>query len=122
MRADVKTLRQQRKDLLKEIDRLRTELEQGEVDPSEDEADPEVAEREKILALLGAMDRRLEDVEHALEQAEDGSYGVCEACGKRIGRERLKVVPEATMCVSCKALAEKHGLVAPRTVHRSDSG
>ncbi|HET6223066.1 MAG TPA: TraR/DksA C4-type zinc finger protein, partial [Dongiaceae bacterium] len=43
----------------------------------------------------------------ALEQADAGTYGICERCGQPIDPERLKIMPEATMCVSCKTIVEK---------------
>lgn len=106
-RVDKKTLEAQRDAALEEIEHLRMELESSEVDPSVDEGDPDVVEREKTVALLGAMERRLEEIEHALSQAASGSYGKCEVCGGKIDPERLKIMPEATMCVSCKAATEK---------------
>jgi RNA polymerase-binding transcription factor DksA len=100
-------LRQQRADIESEIEKLLGELEQGEVDPSEDEGDPDVAEREKILAVVAALRSRLREVEAALAQAESGTYGHCEVCGDPIDPERLRIMPEATMCVRCKAASER---------------
>ena len=37
----------------------------------------------------------------------DGTYGVCERCGKPIGKLRLQAFPRATLCVSCKQLEER---------------
>ena len=107
IKADLKTLEKQRQRTQEEYDILLHELESSEVDPSEDEADPDVVEREKIVALLGALERRLEEIDAAIEQAEAGTYGVCESCGEPIDPERLKIMPEATMCVPCKSVAER---------------
>jgi RNA polymerase-binding transcription factor DksA len=113
-RADVKALESQREETGREIQILRLELESSEVDPSVDEADPDVVEREKTVALLGALESRLEEIEHALEQAKSGAYGVCEVCGEPIDPERLKIMPEATMCVRCKTSVEKRRSAAAR--------
>jgi RNA polymerase-binding transcription factor DksA len=113
-RADVKALQAQREETQREIQILRMELESSEVDPSVDEADPDVVEREKTVALLGALESRLEEIEHALEQAETGTYGICEVCGEPIDPERLKIMPEATMCVRCKSSMEKRRSAAAR--------
>jgi RNA polymerase-binding protein DksA len=107
MRADVKSLKEKRAQTQSEIDRLLEELETSEVDPSEDEADPDVVEREKIVALLDALERRLEEIDAALDQAAAGTYGTCERCGEPIDPERLAIMPEATMCVRCKTIVEK---------------
>ncbi|MGE5252410.1 MAG: TraR/DksA family transcriptional regulator, partial [Planctomycetaceae bacterium] len=42
-----------------------------------------------------------------LEKVSEGTYGVCEECGERIGSGRLKVMPLARLCVSCQAKFEK---------------
>ena len=44
---------------------------------------------------------RLSLIRNALARMEDGTYGVCEACGSAIPFERLLVFPEATECGSC---------------------
>ncbi len=36
-----------------------------------------------------------------------GKYGVCEKCGKMIDTERLMIMPETTICVSCEKKKEK---------------
>jgi RNA polymerase-binding transcription factor DksA len=113
-RADIKALERQREEAIREIEVLRRELESGEVDPSEDEADPDVVEREKTVALVAALEARLEEVIHAIEQAEAGAYGICEVCGQAIDPERLAIMPEATMCVSCKSALEKRRSAAAR--------
>lgn len=50
--------------------------------------------------------RRLADKSQALaeawEQVREGTYGLCRACGGRIPRRRLEVLPTATLCVPCQ--------------------
>ena len=41
----------------------------------------------------------LEDVDRALRMLEKGTYGLCEACGQPIPRERLEVNPAARYCL-----------------------
>ena len=38
----------------------------------------------------------------ALRARERGTYGVCQACGGAIPRERLAARPEATLCLRCQ--------------------
>ena len=47
------------------------------------------------------------EIESALKRIENGTYGLCESCGEQISLERLKVNPEARLCISCKEQAEK---------------
>ena len=51
--------------------------------------------------LLVAKDETLQRIERALEEIEDGTYGVCGECGRNIPKLRLNAVPYATECVSC---------------------
>jgi DnaK suppressor protein len=48
-----------------------------------------------------------EQTEHALARIEAGTYGVCESCGKPIGKARLQAFPRATLCVACKQRQER---------------
>lgn len=44
------------------------------------------------------LERRLKDVQAALERMDSEGYGVCEKCGKQIDEARLEVNPAASMC------------------------
>lgn len=59
----------------------------------------ELYDREKDRALNVHASEELEKVRKALEKIEDGSYGVCEECGKEIPFERLEAIPYTTLCV-----------------------
>ena len=39
---------------------------------------------------------------------DDGTYGVCEACGRLIGEERLAADPLARFCVEDQGMAEQN--------------
>lgn len=105
-KLQVKKLEKEREQTLLDLERLR-EAFKSEVDPDADEGDPDLVEREKVLALVQGMERKLESIEHALRQAEEGMYGVCERCGEPIDPARLEIVPEATLCVKCKTIVEQ---------------
>ena len=64
-------------------------------------------EREHELALTNNTRELLEQTEHALARIEAGTYGVCESCGKPIGKARLQAFPRATLCVACKQRQER---------------
>jgi DnaK suppressor protein len=46
--------------------------------------------------LVGA-----ERVDRALAKLEEGSYGVCDNCGKPILPARLRAAPESVLCIDC---------------------
>jgi len=49
----------------------------------------------------------LQKILKAIEKIKDGTYGICEECGDDISESRLKVRPEATLCIKCKEEEEK---------------
>jgi len=75
----------------------------------DDEADTssKLFEREHELALNNNTRELLEQTEHALDRIDAGTYGVCESCGKPIGKARLQAFPRATLCVACKQRQER---------------
>ena len=79
----------------------------GEVDVDADEGDPDLAEREKNLSLLMALERKQESVKAALRAIEKGKYGICERCGLPIDPARLEVRPDATLCLTCQREVER---------------
>lgn len=43
----------------------------------------------------------LDQINDALGKVEDGTYGICTSCGKKIEDDRLDVIPETTLCSHC---------------------
>ena len=64
-------------------------------------------EREKDLGLLENLKDQLHLVDRALERIDQGTYGICEQCQRPINPERLRVLPQALLCVQCKLEDEK---------------
>ena len=69
----------------------------------DDEHDPEGAtiafEREQLRALTTQAAARLGEIDEALARVDDGTYGICAACGEPIGRGRLEARPTASRCI-----------------------
>jgi DnaK suppressor protein len=63
----------------------------------------ESLELEKRLAVNKQSKDRLDEIEHALQKFEEGTYGLCDSCGKPIAPDRLEALPHASLCVDCKA-------------------
>ncbi len=61
----------------------------------------EAFEQTKNLSLRESMEDSLKRIEEALQRFEEGSYGVCEDCGRTIEWGRLKVLPYTSLCVEC---------------------
>lgn len=89
-----------------ELSRLREQM-QTEIEHDSDEGDPDVYEREKLLAVIQTLEDKIGSIDDAMKALDQGHYGVCERCGAEIGAERLKALPGTTLCVKCKAETEK---------------
>jgi RNA polymerase-binding protein DksA len=61
----------------------------------------ETFEEEKAVALEAHLCGLLNQVESALSRMANGTYGICESCGKPIAIERLEALPYATTCLAC---------------------
>ena len=67
----------------------------------------ETLELEKRLALEKRVREQLAGVEHALHKFEEGTYGYCDSCAKPIDPARLEALPQASLCLNCKAQQAK---------------
>ncbi len=76
----------------------------GGNDP-EDDAQSTV-ERETSMSVEGSLSAMLAEVDLAFERYADGTYGTCTTCGQPIPLERLEILPQATLCVTCKVKGE----------------
>lgn len=58
---------------------------------------------ELSVARLAVVRFALEEIDAALARLDQGVYGVCQDCWKRIEPERLDILPRARFCVRCQA-------------------
>jgi len=63
--------------------------------------------REHEMALAANAREMLYQSERALERLDAGTYGLCENCGRPIGKARMQAFPRATLCVECKQKQER---------------
>ncbi len=54
------------------------------------------------LTLYRQSQKTLRDVDDALAKMDNGTYGICERCGKPIDFARLKAIPWARHCLDCQ--------------------
>jgi DnaK suppressor protein len=66
-------------------------------------------ELEKSLALEQKLLGLLEDIEHALQKMDAGTYGICDRCGEPIDPARLEALPHANLCIRCKSRERTSG-------------
>jgi RNA polymerase-binding transcription factor DksA len=48
------------------------------------------------------MRQEVEEIEAALARIAEGSFGVCEGCGRALGQTRLLAEPVARLCHACR--------------------
>ena len=64
-------------------------------------------ERDFNIGLVSNERRILNEVEEALKRIEDGTYGICQMCGKQITKTRLNVIPHTRYTKKCQEQLEK---------------
>lgn len=63
----------------------------------------EAVSRLTDIGVGNSLERGLHRTERALAKLEEGTYGVCDACGAPIARGRLKAMPDGVLCLECAA-------------------
>jgi len=62
----------------------------------------ETMSKEANSQLAIRQEKFIRDLKNALFRVENKTYGVCKVTGKLISKERLKIVPHATMSIEAK--------------------
>lgn len=65
------------------------------------------SDRSTLLRIRDRESYLIRKIKRALDRLEDGSFGICELCGKEIGIERLRVRPVTLHCIKCKTRMEE---------------
>ena len=63
----------------------------------------EAVSRLTDIGVGDSLERGLDRAERALAKLDDGTYGMCDACGAPIARARLTAMPDAVLCLECAA-------------------
>ena len=101
--------RQRLQDLKAELERVRDGLEEDQQFRAEEEEDftqhdsgdmsQSLYTREVDATVERQVERRLENVERALQKIDEGTYGLSDDSGEPIPKGRLEAVPEAVRTV-----------------------
>lgn len=98
----------ERKRLIGELEQLKSivgpacDRREGSPFGKREEEATEALELEKRLTLEKRIKSQLAEVERALRKFEEGTYGLCDSCGKLIDPARLEALPQANLCLECK--------------------
>lgn len=102
-------LESEQKRLIQELEQLKAstrpvdERREGSPFGKREEEAAEAAELETRLELEKRIKSQLAAVEHALDKFEKGTYGLCDNCGQPIEPARLEALPQASLCLKCRA-------------------
>ena len=95
------SLEAERSDLSRQLSELTAD---GSAAPDFDEnfadSGQVAAEMGENLTLAASLRDQLEDVEHALERIDAGTYGTCEVCGTDVTQARLEAMPATRYCIA----------------------
>lgn len=107
IKEHTRKLQEEKVKLLSQIVELRKDDPFSDPDHASDNAaiDTDVREQvghETIMAQIKDLQRKMKEVEMALETISKGKYGYCVRCGQQIPFKRLQLIPEARYCVTCE--------------------
>ncbi|HZM76961.1 MAG TPA: TraR/DksA C4-type zinc finger protein [Candidatus Limnocylindrales bacterium] len=61
-----------------------------------------VSDREELEMVTAALEQQVMRLQEAVDRFDAGRFGLCDGCGKKIPKARLKFLPWATHCVPCQ--------------------
>ncbi len=64
-------------------------------------------EKEELTTMCARQQKFIRDLQQALVRIENKTYGVCRVTGKLIPKERLRIVPHATLSIEAKEMLNK---------------
>lgn len=67
----------------------------------------ETLSREEVAQLSARQEKFIENLKFALMRIENKTYGICRVTGKLIAKERLRLVPHATLSIEAKNMQGK---------------
>lgn len=102
-------LLEKRTDLLDRVHAARTSEHQEGKEGAPDLGDRALVtvSRDLLYQLSTGERETLRRIDSALERLDDGSYGSCVHCGRKVQPGRLQAVPWARHCIDCQELHDR---------------
>lgn len=95
-----RTLLRRQNELNQRLTAVETDLSQAH-HPDWSEQAQERENDEVLEALATQTAFELVQIDRVLQRLGEDHYGICQNCGKPIGTERLRALPEAVTCIDC---------------------
>ncbi len=104
-------LKTRRDHLLKEFEHRLREFKDSGGHRLTDTADiaSNIIEEQVMMSLAQVEAKEIEQIDNALKKLKSGKYGICERCGKKINKQRLRAIPFVYLCIKCKEAEEIYG-------------
>jgi DnaK suppressor protein len=94
-------LQEERSDLVSKLEELGAGGSGLTYDSNFADSSQVTAERSEAEVLVASLQDTLEEVERAIGKLDQGTYGLCESCGRQIDPVRLEAKPAARYCIDC---------------------
>jgi DnaK suppressor protein len=64
------------------------------------------SDRNFLLRIKDRERKLITKVKEAMDRIDNGTFGICESCGRPISEKRLIARPVTTLCIECKTEGE----------------
>ncbi len=104
-----KTLLEQKEKIVRKLSQFYNESKEVETDSAQDVVDKAESSytKEFLLSLSDAEREQLRLLDAALRRLETPAFGLCQMCGKQIGKKRLNALPWTPYCIDCQQKKEQ---------------
>jgi DnaK suppressor protein len=104
-----KTLLEQKEKIVRTLSEFYNESKEVETDIAQDVVDKAESSytKEFLLSLSDAEREQLRLLDAALHRLETSGFGLCQMCGKPIGKKRLNALPWTPYCINCQQKKEE---------------
>lgn len=88
---------------------LRRKRSQMALEPGGDMLDRlrSLAEREFAVRTVNRLSVLLDQVDAALDRLREGTFGICQNCGRQVSPRRLAALPWTALCIECQEDADR---------------
>ncbi len=104
-----KTLLEQKEKIVRKLSQFYNESKEVETDIAQDVVDKAESSytKEFLLSLSDAEREQLRLLDAALRRLETAEFGLCQMCGRPIGKKRLNALPWTPYCINCQQKKEE---------------